>query len=339
MKSYDYWQERLLDIWLYNDQVDQEYIKQMQKRMRAFSLSLEEQIEEFIQRWASTEGLDVNEVRATIGKQEQLSWKMTLSEFRRKAIEGGYESELNEEYFRSRISRLEQLQAQLYMDSVEAAVIERSKLEQHLTNQFNTNFQRTIYELTDRGSFSLSVNYAKYNKSYLKKVLTMNWLGSNFSKRIWKNLTVRLPQLLKSSLSQSVVNGWGIDKTVNDLKTNIKNVADYRMNTLVQTESSHVVHQATLDSYKETNVDQWQWYATLETHTCKICRDLDLKIFSVNDNQKQPPIHPNCRCTMGAYIEGWVHLKRWSRDPVTGKGKRVEFMSFDEWRKKEGLAA
>lgn len=329
-----YWEKRFLELWLFNEHEDKRYLRQMNKRMETLRKSLSESTDDFIARWATQDGLSMDDMRALISKEDQRKWKMTLKEFRQKAIDGGYDEELNREYFRSRISRVEQLRGQLYLQGVEAAVIERQELETHLQNQKQETFFRTIYELSNRGQIDFGINWEKYNENMLRRTLTTKWDGGNFSTRIWGNLTKKLPERLTSVLSQAAVSGWSIDKMQLELSRGMTGVTKSRMTTLVQTESTHITELAAFDGYRETNVEKWQWMATLEVNTCAHCASLDTQVFDMDSNQDPPPSgsHPNCRCRSIPYIEGWVHLKRWSRNPETGKGERVDFVPYEEWK-------
>lgn len=330
-----YWEKRFLDLWLFNEAKDKRYLRQMDKRFVSIRDSVSDSIDTFLKRWANQDKLDLDELRLLISKSDQQSWKFTLQEFRQKAIDGGYDDELNREYFRSRISRLDALKSELYIQLAEAANQEDKSLSSHLKDQFKETLYQTIYKLTDNGAFTLPINWGKYNADKLKIILSTPWEGSNFSSRVWGNLADKLPDKLTQILSQGAVNGWGIDRIKKEMMTGFDSVAANRMYTLVQTESAHIAEMASMAGYRETNVEQWQWMATLETHTCKYCASMDSEVFEVDGNQDPPPggSHPNCRCRSLPYIDGWVHLKRWSRNPETGKGERIDFVSYDDWLK------
>ena len=329
-----YWEKRFLSIWLFNEHQDKRYLRQMDKRMETLRKSLNDITDDFLSRWATQDGLSLDDMRALISKEDQHKWKMTLKEFRQKAIDGGYDKELNREYFRSRISRAEHLKGQLYLQAVEASVIERKALEKHLVNQKQETFFRTIYELSNRGQINFGINWEKYNENMLRRTLTTKWDGGNFSTRIWGNLTKKLPERLTNVLSQAAVSGWGIDKMQLELSRGMTGVTKSRMTTLVQTESTHIAELAAFDGYRETNAEQWQWMATLEVNTCAHCASLDTQVFDVDGDQDPPPggSHPNCRCRSIPYIDGWIHLKRWSRNPETGESERVDFVTYEEWK-------
>ena len=66
-----------------------------------------------------------------------------------------------------------------------------------------------------------------------------------------------------------------------------------------------------LDTYYPPTIESenWKhWVAHIFLTTCELCRNLNGKIYSIEDiDFEEPPIHPNCRCevlTMKAIISG-----------------------------------
>ena len=90
-------------------------------------------------------------------------------------------------------------------------------------------------------------------------------------------------------------------------------------------------------SYKECGVKKYRYLATLDSRTCPICGNLDGKVFAVSEMKigvNCPPMHPECRCTTVAAIEGQAleGKERRARDPVTGKTYLVPAsMNYQEW--------
>jgi len=328
----NYWQRRFLQIAVNRDKSDQTYIKEMEKRYDELSKSIRKEVTYWVKRYADNDKITESDARALLSKQEQKTWSMSLQEFQKKAIDGGYETELNREYFRSRISRLDQLQRQIYFELAEMANQEKGQMSAYLNEQLNESYLRNIYELTDRGSFSLP--FDKYSAKALEIAINKPWLGSNFSARIWKNHLKTLPDKLTNVMSQAITQGWGINRTVNAMMEGVDKSLRNRMTTLVQTESAHLAEVASEKSMAETGVEKWEWLATLETHTCGLCASLDGQMFDVGDRDAPNcPAHPNCRCTKIPVIDGWISQARWSRDPITGKGKVGEHQSFEKWKK------
>ena len=337
MSDLSYWQRRFLLIKRNRDVSEANYLKELTKRHGELSAGLKKQITTWVERYAENDQISVDEARALLTKSEQKTWQMRLEEYRQKAIEGGYDQELNREYYRSRISRLEQLQRQLYFELADQANVEEKLLKEWLIDQFGDTYMRTIFELTDRGSFALT--FAHFDRRALEVIISKPWVGSDFSKRVWKNYLKVIPEKLSKTLAQATVQGWGIDKTVDAMMVGVDQNLRNRMITLVQTETAHIAEVANDRSMEETGVEQVQWLATLEINTCEECGHLDGQVFDLDDSDAPTvPKHPNCRCTRVPYIAGWVHKTRWQRDLVTGKGSIVEYQSFDEWKENQ-LAA
>lgn len=327
-----YWQRRYLQISIDRDRRDQEYIRQMQKEYRRLSKSMYKEIRRWTERYADNDQISIKEAQALLSKKEQKTWSMTLEQYRQKAKSGGYEQELNREYFKSRISRLDQLQWQLYFELAEMANKQEASLNGYLKESLNESYLRQIYEMTDRGAFSL--DFSRYSSYALQVAISKPWKGGNFSSRIWKNHLKTIPDRLAKTMSLSLLHGWGIDRTVKEMMFGIDSVLRNRMTTLVQTESAHLAEVANDKAMAETGVEEWEWLATLEAHTCDRCGGLDGQQFERGDpDAPDCPVHPNCRCTRVPVIPGWSSASRWQRDPLTGKGSIENYQTFDQWKK------
>lgn len=340
MKHSQYWQDRILQI-----DLDQER-KNLAKSAEVRTLydESQNQIEAELKKWyvkyAENDELTYEQAVLLLSKQEQKSWKMTLKEFRAKAKAGGFDQELNREYYRSRVSRLQQLQTQIKMHMFDLAIVRESMLHDHLVDAFEENYMRQIYEVQsmtgDIQPAKISTSFARYNENEIEQILYKPWKGSNFSRRIWKNDLERLPGELEKILVPSLQQGKGIDDMVEQLQSRF-NVAKNRAVTLIQMETKHITGQSTLASYKELKVKKYVFLATLEISTCDDCGGLDSEVFLVSKavpGVNYPTIHVNCRCTTAPWIEDEIARSnfRWSRDPITGKRVRVPRVSFEQWK-------
>ena len=104
---------------------------------------------------------------------------------------------------------------------------------------------------------------------------------------------------------------------------------------------AHVVEEARMDSYKASNVERFQFLATLDDRTSEQCAEMDLQIFDVKDAEvgvNVPPLHPSCRSITVPYIDresyGLPEGTRAARDRY---GRNIEVpasMSYKEWKAK-----
>lgn len=91
-----------------------------------------------------------------------------------------------------------------------------------------------------------------------------------------------------------------------------------------------------MDSYKDCEIENYEFMATLDNKTSVVCRELDGKIFPVKDavpGKNYPPMHPNCRSTTVCAFDDDKVTKRVARDS-SGKSYEVPSnMTYHEWEK------
>ncbi|MBA1392846.1 hypothetical protein EQ500_03015, partial [Lactobacillus sp. XV13L] len=335
MAKLNYWQRRFLqekDQQLTNAA---QYEAAMRARLKEAEQALEKEVDHWLKRYAANQEIDIQEARKILQTIGTRDWHMTLKEFEAKAKAGGYDKELNAEYFRSRLSRLENINEQLTQLMAQYAEDESNHLQQGLSNQYQDTYMHTVYN-TQMQSGQLSSNFANVNAYQVRAIVNKPWRGSNFSKRIWQNYTEVLPNELGDALLRGTVLGYSHNKIYEMMRQRLKDVEDYQLHRLIITEMGHVAESATADAYKEEGIEQYQYLATLESHTCEECAHLDGRIFDLKDRRdgiNYPLIHPYCRCTTMPYKEGLTNSKeRWARDPETGKGYYVDDMDFQTWK-------
>ena len=334
-RNRDYWKRRFLFEKEQQLQNTAEYEAAMRARLKEVEQVLEQEVDYWLKRYASNQEIgtkDARKILSTIGTRD---WHMTLKEFKAKAKAGGFDKELDAEYFQSQLSRLENIDEQLTNLLSQYATSETDKMEKSLSNQFQQTYMHSIY-LTQLEQAKLSSSFANVNEYQVKAIVNKPWRGSDFSKRIWKSYTETLPNELGDALLRGSVLGHSHEQIFKMMRQRLKDVEDYQLHRLIITEMGHVAEEATADAYKEEGVEQYQYLATLESHTCDECAHLDEKVFDLKDKVEglnYPLIHPYCRCTTMPYIEGLPDDRvRWSRDPETDKGTYVDNMTFETWK-------
>ena len=332
-----YWEKRFLRIEADRDKREQAYLAEMNKRYGDLAQRLQKEVDDWVQKYAVNDNITAFEANQLLSKSEQKTWSMSLESFKQKAIEGGFDQELNREYYRSRISRLQQLQHQLVLELAEHASYEIDELEAYLVETFDETYLRNIYEIADRGAINLT--FQSYSPQQLALAVRQPWTGDDFSRRVWRNHLEYLPDKLNKSMANAIAQGWGTDRIVNEMMKGVDRNLRNRMITLVQSESAHIAEEASQASYRETGVEQYTWMATFETHTCDQCARLDGQSFDIGDPSSPHPVedtHPNCRCTTVPKIDYAPAITtRWQRDPVTGKGKVMKVEKFKDWKKRK----
>lgn len=330
----NYWEKRFLDLEHRRDELDQAYIKELETRYRTVINEIEDEIQDWMQKYAVNDQITTAEAEKLLSGQEQMEWRISLSEYRQKAIAGGYDRQLNRLYYRSRITRLEKLKNQVIFILAEQANLEVPELERYLMETYNRSHLGHIYEISDLGT--VEVPFSALDESQLLQAVYSPWAGAYFSQRVWGHHLNTIPNRLAKTLAVGSSQGWSIDRMVNSMMADVDVGLKNRMVTLVQTESAKLAEDAAQLAFEEAGVEELMWLATLEINTCKQCADLDGQTWPI----KEAPVpnedtHPNCRCTRVPTLEGAPITSRWHRDPITGKGKiGKEVLSFDDFYKK-----
>ena len=146
MNSADYWRKRALKTKIAALDRSDAYEKQMQARLSDTQSSINNLITSWADKYAKEDGtINADEARQLLRGVENHQWQNTLDEWERKARAGGYDHELNLEYYRSRVSRLQALEAQVRVTMAGAANDETPHFEKALTDVYDETYNRTVY--------------------------------------------------------------------------------------------------------------------------------------------------------------------------------------------------
>lgn len=331
----EYWKKRALYAKRQHLKSTTEYELAMRYRLNNLENDIEKETLSWLKKYATNENVSLKQAAQSLSSIDSTKFSMTLEEFEAKARSGGYDKVLNSEYYKSRIARLKDLQAQLskmaepYADN-EANYMELAKVEQYKNTYLFDNYSNYVV-------LGEVVNLNHFNEQAIKDLVYQPWHGKTFSQRIWKNYTKILPEVLTDGLLRGVLLGQSPKKITSILRSKFKNIKESYLHRLVVTELGHTYEQATSQFYKDSDIKHYQYLATLESHTCEVCARLDGKVFKVKDEKSgvnYPLIHPYCRCTTMPYDETLPPIEtRWYRDPKTGKGAWGKLMSFNSWKK------
>ncbi len=336
MKSSEYWKKRALSAKKKQLEASADYEAAMQSRLRDLEHDIEKEALGYLQRYANENNVGLKQAASVLGNINSTKWSMTLEEFERKAKAGGYEKELNAEYYKSRIFRLQQLHEQMVEFSKKYGIAEQLRMQKGLAKQYQNSYYLDAYNKY-RATGQLDIKLNHFNEQQLENIVYRPWKGSDFSKRIWKEYTEVLPDELTDALLRGTLFGYSPSKVVRMMRDRFQKVSERDLHRLVITEMGHAAEEATAQFYKDSDIEQYQYLATLESHTCDQCAHLDERIFNVKDKKEginYPLIHPYCRCTTVPYEKDLPDIEtRWSRDPKTGKGTYVGDMSFNKWKK------
>lgn len=329
-----YWRKRAIELAEKQKQEDDDLCLRFHREYERILHELDKEISIFYARYAANESVSMADARRLLRDAELENFRMTLDEFRDKAIAGGFDKELEEVYLRSRISRLQALQTQVELRMMELFSSQRDVLRDHLQERYTDTYYHTVYAVSQQAD--VASTFARIDPQTIERILAVPWVGSEFSSRIWADKD-KLTRELMQTLSRGFVRGDSLDRMTKEFAQRM-GVSQSRAETLIHTESAHAAAEATMRGYRETGVQSYRFEAALDLKTCAVCGALDGKTFPVSAREtgiSYPPLHPRCRCTTVPVTEFDAGGQRAARNPVTGKTEYVDqHMTYAEWHKK-----
>lgn len=342
-----YWIERAERLLLEGDKTTAELLKRMKTTYRGSLKSIQKEIEAFYGRYAINNKLDLTEVKKRLNPEELKSAKEEIQKYYElakpeligKNMSKQYRQELRLQSAKAYMSRLEELKLALRNEVILLGGAEELQFTDSLSQAYNNAYEKTAYNVNTYTGFS--TGFESLNNEKLSKAISEKWLEENYSDRIWKNKQKLLNEL-ETTLLQGIAQGHNSKKIAQKMAENY-GTSYKNCERLARTEVGHIAGQATLASYKKTNVDKYEFVATLDLKTSHICQSLDGKVFLLKEAQEgvnYPEMHPNCRSTTAPYFEPdeidkmFEKAERSARDE-NGKIYYIPSdITYEEWSKK-----
>ena len=325
-KKPTYWDKRALNRLSESEKMSEEYIKRIKKIYEKSFKDIEKDIQKVYRNYSKETGVDVQKLKELLTKKEtDKVWKTLKRQGLDKYIKNNY---------KARISRLEQIQAQIYAKAKQ--IYPKEELEHTMAYKgvVNQSYYKAVYD-TQMGT-GYNFTFSKIDKNLMDAVLSERWSGKNYSERIWGNTDI-LADSLSDVISSGLMNGQSIQKMTKQIKDRFK-VSQYYAERLVRTETNHFNNMADAMAYEEMGVEYYVFVATLDSRTSEICQTMDGKKFAYKDKEEgvnYPPLHPNCRSKTRGYVDEETEksLQRRARNPITGKTEIINNMSYKDWAK------
>ena len=215
----------------------------------------------------------------------------------------------------------------------EVAVNEITLDKNLFIQNMNESYYTHMWE-TQRG-MQIGFDVGTLGNETIDAILKRPFVGSNFSQRIWGNTTTLTDQLYETMLS-GFLNGKPLKKMIEELVERME-VGESAARRLVRTESAYYTNMAAVEGYKECGIEKYRYFAKLDLKVSNVCKELDGKIFNMEDAQageNLPPMHPWCRSSIGPVIDGGVaqRIGVRTRDVVTGESHVIKGdITYKEW--------
>ena len=328
-KPSSYWDKRAVRRLTDAEKQGEAYSKRIQKIYDQANKNIQRDIENIYANYSKATGMDVQSLKELLTRTEtQKLWDELKAKGLDKYVKGNY---------KARISRLEQLQAQIYAKVKDVYPKEQELNTDCYKGVMSDTYYKSIYDAQMGVGYDFA--FSQLDDNLVKSVLSERWSGLNYSQRIWGNTDI-LAQTVSEIIGGALLSGQSYAKTSRQIRERF-GVAKYYADRLVRTECNHFHNEADYMAYEEMGVDKYVFIAVLDTRTSQMCQELDNKVFELKEKKEGvnfPPIHPNCRSTTRAYMGEEIEktLKRRARNPVTGENEVIDNMSYKEWVNQHG---
>ena len=301
------------------------------------------EIENWYKRYATENGITLEEARKQLNKRELADFKMTLEEYieqaKREDLSKEHQRMLENASIRARLDRTQALYISVVHEIERLSKAEDDSLSQLLRETYETTTYKTAH-LTQMvlGEYNI---VPKVSDHVVDVVIKKPWApdGKEFSGRIWDDRT-KLVQTIQNDFVQSVLAADGMAKMTESLATWM-NVSKANARRLVETETARIYEEAFTKNMDDIGVEKLEILATLDRKTSKICQRMDGKIVPLKDAKPGvtiPPFHCHCRTTTIPYfddleIKGETRASRGEKG--RGKSEQVDGeLKYDEWYSK-----
>lgn len=326
LPSDEYWRERAEDRLDEAEKLSVPYLEDIHAVYDDAKLKIVEDIKNLYKNcYKDDEGFDQEKLRVIIPNGD-------LERFHREMKKAGLSEYLPDNY-KARMTRLEYLYADCWAESKKAS-LKHQQIEAKAHRETIKNaYYRTIYDT----GVGLKINpaFSRLDNRAVNQVLNTKFLGGNYSERIWKN-TDKLANTLKEVIGSAIARGESYSKTARGIRERF-GVTQYEATRLVQTETCYFQNQAEIEALKTMGIEKYKFIATLDSRTSDICREHDKKVYNIEDakaGENLPPLHPNCRSTVSAYLgEEYESAIRIARNE-DGENEYVDNVPYNEWLKR-----
>ena len=242
--------------------------------------------------WAGRLEEIVEEVQRNSGIQE--IYRQAYSEMESEIIE------LHKEIVKKggKVTRTQLYKTKRYkalMDQIKESSIEISeKVNKAIFESLENAYKEAFSELA---VIVAARKFTIVDKKQANTIINTKFYGEHFSDRVWAN-TRDIAKRIKNDVISACVKGTGRDTLVKNIMNDF-DVAYYKADRIVRTETMRVANQSSLQKYKEFGAKKVKWITS--SNACDICKKLNGKLFDIDT--VQPIAHPNCKCTQIPVIE------------------------------------
>lgn len=322
----NYWEKRALENKLNIIENEEDYVRRISAIYDQANKDIDDKLAKVYARYAKENKLTLEQAYQILPKKMETEYKKDVMDYVDKAKSGD--------------------------PKWQQYLLNQSIMHKHsVLDQLRTEFRNVIYNIdmeTTGGKFLEKIyanaNYyaqytnneeafAKVDQDKIKRLLEEDWSGGgNFSQNIWKNKE-QLVQALDDIVIRGLAVGESYDKMADKLSKRM-DTSKSNARRLIMTESARMDNEGLLSYYKETDVKNLIFVATLDMRTSDICKAMDGEIIPIDKAQiglNVPPMHPYCRSVISPYYEDNEPSTRMYRDKDTGKSTKGDYKNYVDY--------
>jgi len=351
----NYWEKRFLQDKAKAVNASEKYLAGEQKKyFTKAGKEITEQIEQLYKSFADGEHITLAEAKRQIRRAdfkkvnfEQLAeYQIERNrEFKKKkdslpgdvaaAIEkqhARYESGLRALTKKGQLTYLSLLQGNINKALIDLYDKNQMSIYDFLADEYESAYYRSVFNC--QKAIGFGKDFAALNSRAVEKAILTGYRRKNYSALLYAHCE-NFSRDLKEGLVVGLIKGENIDRMTERISRRL-DVASSSARRLVRTETAYIYERATIESYQECGIKQYEYMATLDYRTSPVCQELDGKVFDVKDampGKNCPPMHPNCRSTTVCHFENDRVTARIAKDK-SGKYYEVPSnMTYKEWEK------
>lgn len=331
-----YWKKRAEQRLVQAERASAPYLRKIAARYRKAAQAIEGDI----QRVFDTYRQDFTAEEASAFLREEIP----MAEYDRlKEILPGIQDEryrkeltmrLNAQSYRYRITRMQYVRQLILARLSEGADYEKRASSELYRETAKEGYLRTLFDIQKGAGTGFAV--AQLPEKTIDRLESARWYGRNYSASVWRNRGL-VAEAAADVIETGVLAGQSIRRMSREMMEQTCTHSVSNAARLIRTEVNYFCNQGALEGYREAEIEEYEFLATLDLRTSAACRELDGKKFPLAKAQPGkncPPMHPYCRSTVIPIIDtpGLKRMeKRAARDAETGKSVQIDDMRYEEW--------
>lgn len=307
-----YWIDRM------EQEANRQYTRQeryelgLLNQYRRLRRGVNRELENFYRDFATENRVSMAEARQYLNPREQSLFRQQASPIldRARIIRNDrWDQKLKNGLLRNSVSRLDVLMIKIEDQVRDVARQQYGTIREMKFDTYEDHYNRISW-LLQRGD--TTAPFKKLSPELIERTVGRSWLGSNYSRRLYKDQD-KLIKELRNSLVDAFSGSVTLEEASAALARRI-DVAESTALRLLRTEANQIMNQAVIDAFKRSGVvGFYQLVAIQDSRISKICKAIDGKVFALEDYQvgtNFPPLHPNCRTTVAPYFRDKAALDR-----------------------------